>query len=78
MKKLKPIRQYKQLRTLYNNDGYIDDYKCDDYIETWRKGTIWNLYNLKDYNEFYNEEIDGNDGIEYKFILVNHSKCLLF
>lgn len=57
-KTLKPIKSFKQLKPLYQDEDYMVTRDKLDYCELFsRTGTIWDCYELEEYNKFYNDDI---------------------
>lgn len=81
MRKLKPLKTFKQLKPLYQdyNDLMVSKDKLD-YCELFsRAGTLWDAYYLDEYNKYYNDEImDNYESYGYNepptYILVRRSK----
>ena len=88
MQKLKPIKSFIQLKTLYQNEDYmITKDKMDSYTLFSKKGGIWDAYYLEDYNNFYNDEIGNESDLNswglieaptYILVKRNTSKWIVF
>ena len=61
MNKLKPLKTFKQLKPLYQDEDLMVTRDKLDYCELFsRSGTLWDAYYLDKYNKYYNDEIMEN------------------